>query len=312
MIKVDSLEMYYGSFKALDRVSFEVQRGEIVGLLGPNGAGKSTTMKVLTTYLYPSNGKALIAGQDVTKYPLEVRSKIGYLPEILPLYLDMEVKDYLNFVGKSRSLSRAALNERIDWAVNNLGIKPVYRKLCGELSKGFRQRIGLAQALIHDPEIVILDEPTSGLDPHQIMEIRALIRQLGKNKTVILSTHILREAEAVSDRIVIINRGRIVGDGTVAKLQEIAHSEEKTFVSIVGDKDKIMSAFRKSIPQCTKCAYLNETNSYHNFELISPSGQKIWHIVGEIAKQNNWQLGLLKDMPHNLEETFMALTKEEK
>ena len=208
MIKVENLEMSYGSFKALDKISFEVNQGEVVGLLGPNGAGKSTTMKILTTYLHPENGKATVAGYDVVENPLEVRARIGYLPEVLPLYSEMEVKEYLEFVGRSRSVSGAKLTRRLEWVVDTLGLTPMYRKLCRELSKGYRQRVGLAQALLHDPEIVILDEPTSGLDPHQIQEIRILIRTLGQTKTVILSTHVLREAEAVSDRIVIINRGK--------------------------------------------------------------------------------------------------------
>jgi len=300
--------MYYGTLKALDNVSFEVRKSEVVGLLGPNGAGKSTTMRILTTYLHPSGGKATVAGFDVVENPIEVRSRIGYLPEILPLYLDMEVRDYLYFVGKARALGGDFLKERIDWVVEKCGIKSVYRKLCGELSKGYRQRVGIAQTLIHDPEIIILDEPTSGLDPHQIMEIRALIRKLGESKTVILSTHILQEAQAVSDRIVIITRGKIVGDGTLQDLQNRAHSLEKMHVSVYGEKDSVYNSLN-ALDDCKECKYIHEMDGYHSFELYSDGGKMLWNKVGEIAKQNQWQIGLLKDVPYSLEETFLALTE---
>ncbi|MCI4626224.1 MAG: ABC transporter ATP-binding protein [Candidatus Magnetoovum sp. WYHC-5] len=310
MIKVEEIEMQYGSFKALNKVSFKVNKGEVVGLLGPNGAGKSTTMKVLTTYLYPNAGKAYVDGLDVTEKPLEVRARIGYLPELLPLYLDMEVKDYLHFVAQSRAIKKTRLTKRLDWVVEHLELKPVYRKLCRELSKGFRQRVGLAQALIHDPDIVILDEPTSGLDPHQIQEIRALIRNLGKNKTVILSTHILQEAQAVSDRIVIINRGRIVGDGTIEELQRQAHPVERTFVAIIGKKDDIIASL-KDIDGGHEVLYLNDVDGYCNFEIRAQQGRQIWKQIGALCKEKGWQLGLLKDIPYSLEDTFMSLTKEE-
>ncbi len=308
MIKVEHLEMLYGNFKALNDVSFQVNQGEVVGLLGPNGAGKSTTMKILTTFLHPTAGKAEIDGVDVTVDPITVRSKIGYLPEILPLYLDMEVKDYLYFVAKARALEGNLLKERVNWVVDKCALRPMYRKLCRELSKGYRQRVGIAQALVHDPEIVILDEPTSGLDPHQIKEIRALIRTLGKDKTVILSTHVLQEAEAVSDRIVIINRGSIVGDGTLVDLQKRAHPNEKILFSAYGDREALESGI-KAVDSCKELTYLTEEGGYHNFELTTESGKKLCTTLGELAKTNQWQIGLLKDVPYSLEETFMALTE---
>ena len=307
MIKVENLEMSYGSFKALDKISFEVNQGEVVGLLGPNGAGKSTTMKILTTYLHPENGKATVAGYDVVENPLEVRARIGYLPEVLPLYSEMEVKEYLEFVGRSRSVSGAKLTRRLEWVVDTLGLTPMYRKLCRELSKGYRQRVGLAQALLHDPEIVILDEPTSGLDPHQIQEIRILIRTLGQTKTVILSTHVLREAEAVSDRIVIINRGKIVGDGTLDELKTRAHHQEKTFIAVMGERDAVENCLSQ-LDGVKQLNFLSQEGSYLHFEITADSGRRIWNSVGEAALKNNWQIGLLKDMPHSLEETFMTLT----
>lgn len=307
MIKVENLSMSFGSFMALDDISFEVGKGEVVGLLGPNGAGKSTTMKILTTYLYPKSGRALVGDFDVVDDPMEVRARIGYLPEILPLYSDMEVRDYLVFVGRARNLSSGMLNDRLDWLVKTLGLEDMYRKLCRELSKGFRQRVGLAQALIHDPDIVILDEPTSGLDPHQIQEIRRLVRELGRDKTVILSTHVLQEAQAVSDRLVIINRGRIVGDGTLDELRDRAHELERTLLAVKGDAGDIQDKLR-GITGLKEIIPLDTTDDYVNFELIADIGTRVWTRVGEIAQINNWQVGLLKDDPYTLEETFMALT----
>jgi len=191
VITVSDLCMHYGPVVALHKATFNVERGEVVGLLGPNGAGKSTTMKLLTTYLYPTFGHATVGGKSIRNEAYEVRKLIGYLPEVLPLYPDMDVRAYLDFVGRARGLRGGGLRQRTTWVVEHCGLRPMYRKLIRELSKGYRQRVALAQALIHDPQVVILDEPTSGLDPHQIQEIRHLIRQLAHDKTVLLSTHIL-------------------------------------------------------------------------------------------------------------------------
>lgn len=218
MIDVQGLSMNYGKINALQNAVFKVGKGEVVGLLGPNGAGKSTAMKILTTYLYPTSGTASICGADILTDPGKVRELVGYLPEILPLYMDMDIKEYLEFVGKARGLSNNYLKERIFWVVEKCALKMMYRKLIRELSRGYKQRTALAQALLHDPEVIILDEPTASLDPHQTLEIHKLISQLSKDKTVMLSTHILKEAEAIVDRIVVISRGRIVGDGTVKEL----------------------------------------------------------------------------------------------
>ncbi len=212
--------MHYGSVTALENVSFRANAGEILGLLGPNGAGKTTAMRILTTYLYPSSGTAKVDGFDILEAPIEVRRRIGYLPETVPLYTDMRVDEYLTFVGKARSLEGAKLAERLEKVREACRLKPVWKHLLGELSKGFGQRVGLAQALIHDPKVLILDEPTSGLDPIQIIEIRALVKSLAKEKTIIFSTHILQEVEALADRIVIINEGKLVAQGTRRELAE--------------------------------------------------------------------------------------------
>jgi ABC-2 type transport system ATP-binding protein len=227
MIDVQSLTMRYGPATALDNVSFQANQGEILGLLGPNGAGKTTAMRILTTYLYPSSGTAKIDGFDILEDPIEVRKYIGYLPETVPLYGDMRVDEYLTFVGKARALEGVRLEGRLAWVQWACQLKPVWKHLLCELSKGYGQRVGLAQALIHDPKVLILDEPTSGLDPIQIIAIRSLVKSLAKEKTVIFSTHILQEVEALADRVVIINEGKLVAQGTKKELAEKVRNSGK-------------------------------------------------------------------------------------
>ena len=218
LLELKNIHAGYNGREILRGLPLNINTGEIVCIIGPNGAGKSTAMKILTTYLYPTSGTASICGADILTDPGRVRELIGYLPEILPLYMDMDIREYLEFVGKARGLSNNYLKERISWVVEKCALKMMYRKLIRELSRGYKQRTALAQALLHDPEVIILDEPTASLDPHQTLEIHKLISQLSKDKTVMLSTHILREAEAIVDKIVVISRGRIVGDGTVKEL----------------------------------------------------------------------------------------------
>jgi len=311
MIQVKELTMHYGPVVALDRISFEVRQGEVVGLLGPNGAGKSTTMKILTTYLYPTAGKAIVAGFDVTQEPLKVRKVTGYLPEVLPLYMDMEVKSYLEFVAQARGLSGARLKHRMELVVDICGLRPVFRKIIRELSKGYRQRTALAQALIHDPEVVILDEPTSGLDPHQILEIRHLIRELAKDKTVILSTHILQEVEATADRIVIINRGRIVGDGTIEQLRERAKDSERYLYTVSAEQNEVQRLV-SGISGVKKVQYLGSEDGFSSFLVISKLGNPVWRELSELAKAQNWTLKELSEKPLTLEETFLTLTEKER
>lgn len=311
MIKAESLSMHYGPVQALKNVSFEVKQGEIVGLLGPNGAGKSTTMKILTTYLHPSKGSAKVGGIDVVKNPLGVRKIIGYLPEILPLYMDMEVRTYLNFVGRARGLDGRKLQERTEIVLDECGLRPMYRKIIRELSKGYKQRTGLAQALIHDPSIIILDEPTSGLDPHQILEIRQLIKNLAAGKTVILSTHILQEVEATADRIVIINRGQIVGDGTVDELRNRAKKADRVKVCILGQRMEL-ERLLSGLDGVHKVDYLDERDGFATFLLHSKQGAQLWREVGQLARTKNWEIRELGEKPLSLEETFLALTEKSK
>ncbi len=221
-IIVDGLTKTYGSFKALDRISFKVEPGEIVGFLGPNGAGKTTTMKVLTCFMAATEGTAEVAGFDVREHSQEVRRRVGYLPENVPLYDEMIVHDYLRFVAEVRGVAKEERGRRIDEVVERTSLEDVVHREVRELSKGYRQRVGLAQAIIHRPEVLILDEPTTGLDPNQIVDIRDVITEIGAEKTVIFSTHILQEITAVCDRIIIINRGELVADGTLDELEEAA------------------------------------------------------------------------------------------
>jgi len=311
MIKADKLTMHYGPVVALKDVSFEVRRGEIVGLLGPNGAGKSTAMKILTTYLYPTSGTAQVGEIDILKDPVAVRRIIGYLPEILPLYMDMEVRAYLDFVGRARGLTGARLRERTDVVLAECGLRPMYRKVIRELSKGYKQRTGLAQALIHDPDIIVLDEPTSGLDPHQIVEIRQLVRDLAKTKTVILSTHILQEVEATADRIVIINRGKIVGEGTFEELRARAKEYERTLVSVAGARaevERLLSGLEGS----QKVQFIEEEDGFVTFVVKSRVGVPLYQEIGRLAQTKNWVLRELSNKPLTLEETFLTLTEPKK
>ncbi len=222
-IEVSQVTRLYGAQKAVDDISFSVKNGEIVGFLGPNGAGKSTTMKMITGYIAPDKGKLTVAGIDVQSNPLDAKKKIGYLPEANPLYYDMYVREYLDFIGDMHQLT--SKKHRIEQVIKDVGLTPESRKRTGQLSKGYKQRVGLAAAILHDPEVLILDEPTTGLDPNQILEIRELIRELGRNKTVLFSTHILQEVEALCDRIIIISKGKLVANDTLNNLRSKGNGE---------------------------------------------------------------------------------------
>ncbi|MBI2431563.1 MAG: ATP-binding cassette domain-containing protein [Candidatus Hydrogenedentes bacterium] len=309
MIEAKGLSMRYGPVRALDDVSFQVRQGEIVGLLGPNGAGKSTTMKILTTYLYPTAGTALVGGIDVLKDPLKARRIIGYLPEILPLYQDMEVREYLDFVGRARGLRGATLRERMNSVVAACGLEPMFRKVVRELSKGYKQRTALAQALIHDPDVIILDEPTSGLDPHQILGIRELISHLAEDKTVILSTHILQEVEATADRIVIINQGKIVGDGTIEELRDRAKDMERMQVAVEGNREEIRKHL-STVSGVQDVQFMEEKDGCVSFILYSRPGNGLWREVNRVAQAQRWPVRHLGEKPLTLEETFLRLTEK--
>ncbi len=231
-IRIEKLSKHYGEQKAVDEISFEVRKGEIVGFLGPNGAGKSTTMKILTGFLRPTSGSAMVNDLVVDTDSTQIRRLIGYLPEHNPLYLEMYVQEFLAFSGALYGLSGKRLKEKVAEIIEKVGLGPEKHKKIGQLSKGYRQRTGLAQALIHNPDVLILDEPTTGLDPNQLVEIRELIREVGKNKTVILSTHIMQEVEAICDRVIIIHRGKIVADATLQDIRRKDQTLEEVFRSL--------------------------------------------------------------------------------
>jgi len=310
VIQAEKLTMHYGPVVALQNASFEVAQGEVVGLLGPNGAGKSTTLKILTTYLWPTSGFAKVCGVDILTEPLSVREKIGYLPEVLPLYMEMEVGKYLSFVAEARGLTGAKLKERMDWALEKCGLKVMVRTPISELSKGYKQRTALAQALIHDPEVVILDEPTSGLDPHQIIEIRKLIKELAATKTVVLSTHILAEVEAVSDRIIIISRGKIVADGTIASLQRKAMKMQRIELAVACPEKEAKAAL-VGIDHVRGVKTVGTPNGISRFHVEAEHQVNLLKEVGELVRTKGWDLVQLSDKPFSLEETFLALTESE-
>jgi ABC-2 type transport system ATP-binding protein len=309
MIEADGLTMHYGPVVALEKASFTVEPGEVVGLLGPNGAGKSTCMKILTTFLHPNAGRARVAGHDVLLEPLEVRRKVGYLPEAVPLYLDMEVRDYLRFVGAARGIERGALNARLDWALDACALRSMLRRPIRELSKGYRQRTALAQALIHDPEVIILDEPTSGLDPHQIIEVRRLVRELAQTKTVILSTHILHEASMASDRLLVIDRGRIVGNGTVEDLRRTyarRNKRTRATVALAGQRETFETELA-GLGKDAEVTFERVVGRYVHFTLETGGDEPAVRLIGALAAKQGWELGELADRPPTLEEIFLAL-----
>jgi len=309
MIEVRDVTKRFGTTVALDRVSFEVERGKILGFLGPNGAGKSTTMKIVTTFLAPDAGRVTVGGVDVLEQPLAVRGRIGYLPENVPLYHDMNVDEYLQFVGRARGLDGGRLRQRLEWCVEACGLRAEFKKRIGELSKGYRQRTGLAQALIHDPDILILDEPTSGLDPLQIIGIRKLIASLAGEKTVIFSTHILQEVGPVTDRVVIINEGHVVADGRISQLTEQAMGDNRVFVAVRHPAAEVEPVLR-DLPQLTGLVALPDgPTGSSRFELRAPFAHDLVGAVADVAAAHGWALGELHESRYTLEDTFIALTR---
>ena len=242
MIEVSGLTKYYGDFAALLDVSFRVPHGEIVAFLGPNGAGKSTTMKILTGYISPSSGTATIDGMDVVEHPLEIRRRIGYLAETTPLYWDMQVDEFLTYAARLRRIPRDKQAGRLGWVAAICHLGPFWRKPIGNLSRGQKQRVGFAQAILHDPKVLILDEPTAGLDPNQILEVRELIKRFAKDKTIILSTHILQEVDAMASHIVVIHKGRIVSDTPADKLRSDHGTLEQAFRALTLEEEEVVGA----------------------------------------------------------------------
>jgi ABC-2 type transport system ATP-binding protein len=312
MIEVDGLTKDYGSMRAVDQVTFSVRKGEVLGFLGPNGAGKSTTMKMLTCYLAPTAGGAKVAGYDVFADSLEVRRRIGYLPEDTPIYREMTVLEYLQFVADLRQMDPAKSPGRIREIGGRCGLGDVAGKLVGELSKGYRQRVGLAQAMLHDPDILILDEPTSGLDPNQIVEIRSLIKEIGQEKTVILSTHILPEVQATCSRIVIIAGGKLVADGTPQDLRQRERgSRYRVIVEKNGAAPESVRDRLATLAGVARCEAVSGESGAHSFAVDGTGEDDLRKTIFRAAVDNKWTLLELAREAASLEDVFRHLTTGE-
>ncbi len=305
-IQIDNLTKTYGTQNAVDDISFKVNTGEILGFLGPNGAGKSTTMKMITGYIGIGKGNIHVGGKSVKEEADNIKKHIGYLPENNPLYHEMPVIDYLEFCASLQGLEGLQVSGRTREMISICGLNREKHKKIGELSKGFRQRVGLAQAMIHDPDILILDEPTTGLDPNQIIEIRKLIRDLGKEKTVILSTHILPEVEATCDRILIINKGKIVADGTADTLRKQAQGQEILKVRIEDEDPALILQSLKQLPNISKADFAGRNKSL--FEIQSLSEQSSKRDIFNLCVKNKWVLTELTPLETKLEDIFRNLT----
>ncbi|ANE53467.1 gliding motility-associated ABC transporter ATP-binding subunit GldA [Flavisolibacter tropicus] len=297
-IEVRQLLKQYGEQKAVNQISFSVNKGEIVGFLGPNGAGKSTTMKMITGYLEPDEGQITVSGIDVRKDPLAAKKKIGYLPESNALYYDMYVREYLGFVADMHAVEHK--KQRIEEVITLTGLTPESNKRIGQLSKGYKQRVGLAAALIHDPEVLILDEPTSGLDPNQIVEIRNVIKEQGKDKLVLFSSHILQEVEAICDRVIIINKGQIVADDKLANLQK----RSPVIVVKVGFAEALEAEWLKRLPAVQNVDKVNT----HNWNIQTLEPEAVRKGLLQLALEHNLNIVSLQTQSESLEDIFRSLT----
>lgn len=310
-IKVENLSKFYGSQQAVKNISFEIKSGEVVGFLGPNGAGKSTTMKMITTYLTPNEGAIKVNGLDTNDEPIEVRKKIGYLPEQNPLYNDMNVIDYLKYAAELQSVPKAEIPEAVKKMVKACGLDEVKHKDIGELSKGYKQRVGLAQAMIHNPDVLLLDEPTSGLDPNQIIEIRKLIKDFGKHKTLMLSTHILQEVQATCDRVIIINNGEIVADGTTDSLQRSFQGQLSIKLYLKKDarfgREKVVSAL-ETIKNVEKVKVTGDNDTSWMIELSANKGIDVREEIFKKIVSMDMILLELHQEETSLEDIFRKLT----
>jgi ABC-2 type transport system ATP-binding protein len=312
MIEVQHLTKRYGPVTAVDDITFRVEKGEILGFLGPNGAGKTTTMRVLTGYMPATEGRAVVAGYDVFADPIEAKRRTGYLPETPPLYPEMTVREYLTFVARikiGRPMTKAERSQRVESVMKKTRIDDMANRHCGKLSKGYRQRVGLAQALIHEPDVLILDEPTAGLDPKQIIETRDLIRGLGGDHTIVLSTHILPEVAQTCQRVVIINKGRLVASDTPENLTHQLKGASTLYVQVDGDGD-VAGALR-AVPGVHQVAVADRHASYVGYEIESETRRDIRRDVARAIVDRGWGLLELRPMRMSLEEIFLQLTTEE-
>ena len=310
MIEVQHLTKRYGPTTAVDDVSFRVERGEVLGFLGPNGAGKTTTMRVLTGYMPPSDGKAIVAGYDVMAQPIEAKRRTGYLPETPPLYPEMTVRDYLSFVARIKGVPRGERKARVNTVMERTRVADMANRHCSKLSKGYRQRVGLAQALMHNPDVLILDEPTAGLDPKQIIETRQLIKDLGGDHTVILSTHILPEVSQTCHRVVIINKGRVVAVDTPENLTSRLRGSETMFVQVDSGGADARTTL-EAVPGVTQVAASETRGTVTSFEINSETGRDVRRDLAATIVRQGWGLLELRPLRMSLEEIFLHLTTED-
>jgi ABC-2 type transport system ATP-binding protein len=310
VIEVKHLTKRYGRVTAVDDVTFRVERGEILGFLGPNGAGKTTTMRVLTGYMPASSGRAVVAGFDVFEQPLEAKRRTGYLPETPPLYPEMTVRDYLEFVACIKRVPSGERRGRVDAAMEKARVTDMSARHCGKLSKGYRQRVGLAQALIHNPDVLILDEPTAGLDPKQIIETRELIKHLAGDHTIILSTHILPEVSQTCQRVVIINRGRVVAVDSPANLTRRLGGAQTLYVQVDGGADETPAALQR-VAGITRVTEVDRLDGVVGYEVESEAGHDLRRDVARAVVTSGWGLVELRPVQASLEDIFLQLTTEE-
>lgn len=315
MITVKDLTKRYARNTAVDHISFEIQKGQIVGFLGPNGAGKTTTMRMLTCFLPPTAGTATVAGFDVLEEPMEVKKRIGYLPETPPVYPEMRTGEYLEFVGRLKGLSGAELAKRIDYVSERCAVADMRDRLIGKLSKGYRQRVGLAQAIIHNPDVLILDEPTAGLDPKQINETRDLIKSLAGDHTIILSTHILPEVEQTCEQVIIINKGKVVATDSVDNLQNRARGAESVLMEVGGrngdlDSSAIQSRLEK-VSGVNRVIFKGKRQSRNVFEIESGKGRLVRGDLARAVVESGWDLNEMRPSAMSLEEVFLQLTGQQ-
>ncbi len=308
MIAVENLSKRYAGGEAVKGITFSVEKGEVVGFLGPNGAGKSTTMRMLTGYLPATDGKIEIAGAKLPEQSLLARQRIGYMPENVPLYPEMRVEEFLEYRGRLKRVPRNEIAQRTDLVLDQCGLGDVRRKIIGTLSKGYRQRVGLADALIHNPGLLILDEPTAGLDPHQIRSFRELIKELGKDRTILLSTHILSEVEMVCSRAIIINRGRIEASDTLANLEKRVQAGALQ-VEVRADPGSALEKLR-GLPDVSLVNELNRAGDWISFEVMAVPGKDIRGEVDQLIKRENWPLREFRREKARLEDVFVELTQE--
>lgn len=307
MIQVRNLTKDYGNLRALDNISFDIPDSGIIGFLGPNGAGKTTTLKIITCFMPPTSGSVLVDGMDISKKPLEVRKKIGYLPEGNPIYKDMNVVDFLYFVAKLKNVDEALIPKRVNQKIKTYGIESIVHKEIAELSKGFRQRVALAGASIHNPEILILDEPTNGLDPNQIVEIRTLIKRLGKEKTILVSTHILREIETICDKVIIIDKGKISADSTLEEMQSSFHNQNQIYFEIQADTSMLIDEFN-TISEIDNVQLHSHENGifklYVNYNKDADLRPNLYNFI----KKKDWTILEMRLQQQSLEDVFRRLT----